>query len=316
MGFFSINKETGDKEKEFVINQDITKSFPLKKERFILIKDEKAEDTLFFIDGGIQELYKKGNSAFYILKIAYSEFLTKKRVGSKTYETIVRIDRGNKIEVSFKDDLSFLAEKDILEISEENDFEENINQIRRILELELATYLSSSNENVSIVIDGSLLWKEYDEKNIDSLIKTSLDKNNQIIGLSKSTTLTTNKGNNVIDVLSEIGPEGQKWLYFPLFYGKKGLKSGCFKLHPRAPLAFRFDVLNVEENVTKENLKLIQALMFNSTDGCFLGYPYGLVYVDKIARISNNEAEYLRTKYFLSKKKEEVKAHDILDNMS
>ena len=41
--------------------------------------------------------------------------------------------------------------------------------------------------------------------------------------------------------------------------------------------------------------RVISTLAFNSKDPVFLGYPFGLIYADKFARVSNQEREYLRT---------------------
>ncbi len=315
MGFFSIPDIYAEEGEEFVANENTFKSFPIKKGNFNALEADNIRLPLFFIDGGSQELYKKGKSAFYAIKIAYSKFYSKERVEDKVYETIARIDRDSYSRTSFKDELLFIYKKEIKTKPEEN-LEENINQVRRILEIGCAKHICSKNKNVIIVIDGSLFWREFDKEDVYELIELAHINNNRLVGFSKSSSLTTNKGNNALDIINEIGPRKQAWLYFPLFFGTKGLKSGCFKLHARAPLAFRFDILNHKETITKENQEAIKALMLNSTDGCFLGYPYGLVYVDQIARVSNKEAEYLRMKHFLSKRKENIKAHDILDTLS
>ncbi len=57
----------------------------------------------------------------------------------------------------------------------------------------------------------------------------------------------------------------------------------------------------------------------------FIGYPYGLIDVDREARISNKEIEFLKTQFMikLGKDWEKVKqamttnnAHEILDSIS
>ena len=65
------------------------------------------------------------------------------------------------------------------------------------------------------------------------------------------------------------------------------------KFHQRSEYIFRFEIFNEQKEKTKQ---VISELSRNSIDPLFLGYPYGLVIADEMARVSNNEAEYYRTK--------------------
>ena len=79
-------------------------------------------------------------------------------------------------------------------------------------------------------------------------------------------------------------------------------------------------------DLSNENINnTVSALKQNSKDPVFLGYPYGLIEADKFARISNNEAEYLRMTFVAKacKSFDKIKqhlnalnAHSILDNIS
>ena len=58
-------------------------------------------------------------------------------------------------------------------------------------------------------------------------------------------------------------------------------------------------------------------------DPVFIGYPYGLVEADRIARISNQEKESLKTMFLvklrnknIEKYLSSVNAHEILDRIS
>lgn len=70
------------------------------------------------------------------------------------------------------------------------------------------------------------------------------------------------------------------------------------------------------------NKNFLPPLVENSGDALFLGYPYGLIAVDKFARISNEEKKNLRMNILLKAENKEIAeylsttdAHGILDNM-
>ena len=71
--------------------------------------------------------------------------------------------------------------------------------------------------------------------------------------------------------------------------------------------------------------KICSLLSLNAKDPVFIGYPYGLVEADKLARISNQEADLLKTQLMVSFGKDwkkvknslnSMNAHQILDNIS
>ncbi|MBI2146708.1 hypothetical protein HYU22_05200 [Candidatus Woesearchaeota archaeon] len=82
------------------------------------------------------------------------------------------------------------------------------------------------------------------------------------------------------------------------------------KLHPQATHVFRF----------QGNGGILPSLVANSSDPLFLGYPYGLIMADKLARVSNAERNSLRMSLLLRKENREIaeylstmNAHEILD---
>ena len=89
-------------------------------------------------------------------------------------------------------------------------------------------------------------------------------------------------------------------------------KTSFVKLHPQAKHVFRFE----------GDEEILPLLIYNSNDALFLGYPYGLILIDKIARVSNQEKNSLRMKFLLNKENKEISeylrtadAHSILDNL-
>src|SRR3989344_3694312 len=104
--------------------------------------------------------------------------------------------------------------------------------------------------------------------------------------------------------------------------------SGCWylekekyyitKLNSHSSYSFKLELKNLEIN------RVIQKLISNSKDYIYPGYPYGLMLVDRLARVSNQEIlnlkVYLETK--LGKDWEKIKflensinAHQLLDNL-
>lgn len=65
-------------------------------------------------------------------------------------------------------------------------------------------------------------------------------------------------------------------------------KKGYVKFHSRATHIFKVQM----SNTTLQDLANLQ--LYN--DPAFLGYPYGLVVADQLARVSNKEADMIRTK--------------------
>ena len=71
--------------------------------------------------------------------------------------------------------------------------------------------------------------------------------------------------------------------------------------------------------------EVLSLLKQNSKDPVFLGYPYGLIQADRFGRVSNNDAEYLKTSFMakagkrfdkIRKYMASVDSHEILDSVS
>jgi hypothetical protein len=90
-------------------------------------------------------------------------------------------------------------------------------------------------------------------------------------------------------------------------------KSGYAKLHESSKHVFKIQLKNA-------NIKDIATLKTHN-DPAFLGYPYGLVVADQLARVSNKEIDAMRTKMRMKIGREanqSLKTHDahkILDTM-
>ena len=122
--------------------------------------------------------------------------------------------------------------------------------------------------------------------------------------MAKSSSLFTVNGLSPVVLLNRMAPRGI-WKY------QLNDSTSFVKLHQNAKHVFRF-----------EGIDCLSYLISNCKDALFLGYPYGLILADQLARVSNEQKNSMRMKLILNEKNKEIKdalftqnAHDILDNL-
>ena len=164
------------------------------------------------------------------------------------------------------------------------------NIARRFAELALASKQPNS------ILDGTL----------EQTYNNEYKYHSNFSALAKSSSLFTASGNSPTILLNKLSPEGC-WNY------ELTEKTSFVKLNENSKHVFRFE----------GNKQLLSALKTNSTDALFLGYPYGLVLADQLARVSNSEKRTLRAKFLLNKENQEIinylsttNAHIIIDKLS
>ena len=199
------------------------------------------------------------------------------------------------------------------------------NVIRRFSELKLASYVAEKLESDDvIVLDGSLQCTFTNErKYMDELYGKASSKNVIVCGLSKTTTLMTDKGNSISNALNKFNYSG-KWFYHPIADIKSNehrAEITFVKMHEKTRHIFRFEIYKEQKNKLNEVVSLLSG---NCKDPVFFGYPYGLIDADRNARIANNEKDMMKTFFSIKfgKDWEKVKesltsidAHEILDNI-
>ncbi|MFH1440060.1 MAG: DNA double-strand break repair nuclease NurA [Candidatus Woesearchaeota archaeon] len=221
---------------------------------------------------------------------------------------------------------------------------------RRFAELRLATVLIDEanylkSEDI-IILDGNLRATYTNEtKYLNELYKKAKPKNIIITGLCKTSNLLTEKGNNIINVLNHLALENDEddkskansqtyqnsktWYYYPIFdiqEPKHKAEMMFVKLNASSEYIFRFEINKDQFNFSniKDIEEVFTLLTKNSNDYSFPGYPYGLVKADQMARISNQEKDFLRSKILFSMKNKKdfdnmkqclnaLNAHDVLD---
>jgi hypothetical protein len=337
----SLVKENNEKaDDKFVKFSDPKyESFPLDKCNFRKIEERESKNRVVFIDAGSAEIISSANFSLSLMRTYYSVYESGKRAKSGKKDFYAFTKSKNKDGELFYDTEIMGAENLQKEDLLLNSFDETIKQgisrakisnvvnvIRRFSELAAATELIDIlEENDIIVLDGSLQCTFTNErKYLDGLYKKAKGKKVIITGLSKTTTLMTDKGNSVNNALSSFNTEG-KWIYHPVadINSEEHKSEMAFvKLHDKSKHIFRFEIYKEQKDKLEDAAAILAE---NCKDPVFLGYPYGLIEADRSARISNNEKNMLMT--FLSVKfgkdwerisdaLTSVDAHSVLDRIS
>lgn len=288
-------------EDNIIFNNKIIK---INKDNFQQI-EKKDNKIIAFIDGGQAEIISTGNFCLSFIRVAAVFFQNNKKINqikkefylftkAKYFDNDLYYESkifGDKL-IDENDLLISSNDSTIKTGSERAPISKITNMARRFAELSLANYLQSDY----IVLDGTL---EPTFKNEEKYLSEKLS------ALAKSSSLFTTSGNSPVILLNKIGLDGC-WSYFV------ENKTYFVKLNEKAKHVFRFE----------GNKEVLHYLIDNSNDALFLGYPYGLIFVDKIARVSNSEKNSLKMNFLLRKDNQEIveylstsNAHEILDSL-
>lgn len=331
----SLNKSLTEKGEYVQFNDPRYKPIKITKDNFHEIKDTTEKRKIAFIDGGNAEILKAPNFSLQLIRVYYSIY-QQKRINSKKQEFYILINAVNQENNIIYKTQFFGLNKDELKF---DSFDETIRQgkhrvsvssvgnvIRRFIELETSKkIINELDKNDIILIDGDLkasITNEIDYLN--ELYEKAIEKNIIICAISKTSELFTEKGNALIPILNEISPE-KEWYYYRLVeINNKNHKVDIYiiKLNKSSKYTFKFEIFNE----TKYNIdQILPIIKNNSTDPIFLGYPYGLIEADKLARISNKEKAYLKTIFLtkLGRNNEKIaqylntlNTHNMLDSLS
>lgn len=284
------------------------------------IEPKDSEKELCFIDGGQTELLVAGNFALQYLRVAAVSFIGLKKQKILRLQayclTKTKVLEG---EISYSASLYFDGSEiegvnlnpEELTVSSTNELVRSGGQrasitklggiVRRFLELKLAKKISSDNPESYVILDGCLDARYPGEKKIIDSLPSNVS------ALAKTTQLFTVHGGSPTVYLSEIcSIKNSNWVYS--FTNNLHFA----KLNPKSRHVFRFD----------GDKEILNYLLPQCSDPIFLGYPYGLILVDKLARVSEQEKSRLRSKFLLRKDLTFLKdqlasqdAHEILDGV-
>lgn len=293
---------------------------------------------LAFIDGGNSEIFTSPSLCIHFVRIYHTIYNSNKRVSSGKDEFYVVVS-AERVEgrLMYRADLLPLNRNVLTESFFESPFmfdskDPNLSArnervsivqipglIRRSAELSTALLIQSDlKPDDALIIDGGLEYKHVDEeKLLDALKSVSKSKGIHICGISKTSNLLTKSGRPVAFVLDQ-STELPIWFYHPVAEAEHEIVFVRF--NHRSYYVFRLDSFSSPSELSG----VFAALVENSVDPVFLGYPYGLIDADRFARVSNQEADCLKAMLFskagthaelFRKLASTSDAHSILDNI-
>ena len=296
------------------------------KSKFSSIPESNPKK-IVFVDGGQAEILKAVDFSLQFIRVVGVVYLDNKKVENHVKEFFVLITSSLKDGmVQYNTEMFPVKGETIDEISLDS-FDSSItvgkergsvsqigNIVRRFSELKLAADIAKDLDEGFVVLDGCLKSLVKGEKKyLDNLYESAGDV--IVSGLAKTSSRFFNNGNSVLDEVDMIG-EDNTWKY------ELGTENDysvfAVKLYPRSNYVFEFNVKGDADSV-------LSNLVSNSKDPVFLGYPYGLIVADRVARVSNNEKDHLlfMFKAKLGKRWKDIEqslhtqdSHNILDNIS
>lgn len=319
------------------------KPFNFDKNNFKEIKNIDSSRKIAFIDGGSAEIIKSSNFSLNLIRVYYTIYQNNKRINAKKYDfysfistkninnelfynvEFIKLNNGNNIIPNNEDLLLSSLDETIKQGISRASISNISNVIRRFSELKTAIGVNDNlDKNDIIVLDGSLQCTFTNEKKyFEELYKKANEKSIIICGLSKTTTLMTDKGNSIANALNKFNVS-EKWIYYPVVEinsSNHQASMSFVKLHEKSRYIFRFEIYKEQKEKINDVISLISN---NCKDSVFIGYPYGLIEADRNARVSMQEKDMILTIFStkFGKDWEKIKeslsnvdAHEILDNI-
>lgn len=290
-----------------VLGKNSLPSSPYLPEHFQTFRPQKGREKVAFVDGGQAEVLQASSFCLSFLRCTTVIFQENRRLSSEFWEFFALIflkeqEKKNVYEVHLfpvrnslpfsSSLLTFSGEDDSLREGWQNPSWEKIAAaVRRLGELAIARACL-----VEVVVVDGVLEQTFRAEG------PYLSKSDRMVSLAKTSSLFS-VSHNPVRVFQQ-GPEGC-WV-FP--YDEK---NSWVKLHPQAQQAWRF----------MGNRDVLPLLAEGSKDASFLGYPYGLVVADQLARVSQQEKALLRMRIlareasWLEPHLATQNSHEILDRM-
>jgi hypothetical protein len=273
---------------------------------------------VFFIDGGNQEIIGSPQFSVQFIRVYWTKYVSSRRVECGTDEFFVlaqaeavdgvlscniktfpvRRSMVDESVVGIQQFFSFRDAVDDVKGFNDSRISSLASSFRRKAELSLARSIAMLNPGACVVLDGCLFSTDVsDSKVVADLLAFADSKDVSVVALSKSSGMMTESGCAAgvalgSFVCAELSDDC--WFYHPVaVFGSDSLFDVCLvKLHPLSRHVFRIDF---SRSRTGDLSMLLGVLVSVSCDSCLLGYPYGLIEADRFARVSDEEANYLKT---------------------
>jgi len=304
---------------------------------FHSIEKINSDKRVAFIDGGNAEVLGSANFSLNVISVGCVIYQNNKKASINKFEILAfvhSVEQDN--EIYYK--TTFFQTKNLIKLNEMSfssfdytlmngvnraDISSVANAIRRFAELIIAKLISDEKKADIVVLDGNLQSTLTNEDKYLNELYESCAKNNVVLtALSKTNSLFTDNGNLLSVILDSISML-ESWFYHPIAdINNKNHKAEMFfvKFHNKSKHIFRFEVLNSQKMMSEEAIRILAK---SCCDPIFIGYPYGLVEADRIARVSNQEKGYLKTMILAKLRNKNIQsylntknAHEILDKIS
>jgi len=301
------------------------------------INKENSAKKIAFVDGGNAEIIGSANFSLNLIRVSYVVYQNNKKISSKKLEALAFIHSVNQDnEIYYRasffktsksldiEDMSFSSLDYTLMLGANRAEISSVAQaIRKFAELRLAKVISDGRLADIVVLDGNLQSTLTNENNYLNELYESCSASNVILSaISKTSSLFTDNGNLLSAVLGNASVLSS-WIYHPVAdISNMNHKAEMFfvKLHPKSKYIFRFEIFNAQKEKAEET---ISAMAGNCIDPIFIGYPYGMVEADRLARVSNWEKESLKMVFLVKLKGKGIEkflnagnAHQILDRIN
>ncbi|MEK6891789.1 MAG: DNA double-strand break repair nuclease NurA [Nanoarchaeota archaeon] len=313
------------------------RAYKIDVKNFHEIKKSNSYKKIAFVDGGNAEIIGSANFSLNLIRVCCVIYQNNKKINAKKFDIFAFIKAVNENnEICYQ--ASFFSAGNLINIDEMSfsSFDHTLmnginraeissaaNAIRRFVELKMAKSVSDSKSADVIVLDGNLQSTMTNENKYLNDLYESCTKNNVILSaISKTNSLFTDNGNLLSAVLMSIS-KLPVWFYHPIAeINSYNHKAEMFfaKFNAKSKHVFRLEIFNVQKMAAEE---VINEIASNCCDPIFVGYPYGLVEADRIARASNQEKESLKTMFLVKLRNKNIEkylnaanAHEILDKIS
>lgn len=309
--------EEGEKELGFEISRD----------RIFKIPPIKENHILGFVDGGSGTILKGADFSISLNRVAGVLYRKSEFIPLKTMPTVIEFYTTTILKPMEDGQMAYhilmfpREEKFGDFLPEDNKIILPIQEVRRVMglrnlpeierfgavamrfaEWKYATEMIKQElrEGDILVRDGSLQTGFKGEiLLVRHLYTAAMHKNVYLTGLSKSCRLLTTKGESLISLIDIFGSTkfpDKPWFYHPIFQITRAdnLADVYFiKLNEHSRSPFRFDIFIEQSQKLSQQEKgaIISDIASNATDLSFPGYPYGLIKVDQLSRVSNRELE-------------------------
>ncbi len=235
-----------------------------------------------FIDGGNATLFAAPGMEVAFVRVFGCVFAGKKRIKEVKHEFFLLSNVHDEVAYVSAFGEGLFAEKLFsFPVADIENGELASSLVRRMAEVKMARQLQQHADFV--VLDGTLEpMHALEEKEL-----SALDKN--VAAFAKTNSMLTQQGNTASSALHRLQPD-TAWHYFLTADGERDISF--VKLHKKSNYVFQLETMKKMEGNGLAGL--LQILCIHGSDAVFPGYPYGLLYADQRARVSNEEKELLR----------------------